>query len=224
MAEPAKRGSDEARAWASELAEAFGKAVQLYRKKLRLSAVQLSNRCAEIGYPITRATLAKIETNGRNSKVDIAEVLTLAAALEVTPAALMFPGAPARTFRATPRTPMTSAGASEWFIGSPAYNEFEQLHTPRITQTKELTQAIDDYESAIRGFENRHTIEEAGTAGTFYLADMTAEKNSQEVGPFTRASLSQEYRQISELREQVEVCGGHVELPKWFLTYNAVPF
>jgi transcriptional regulator with XRE-family HTH domain len=223
MTEGAKRGSDDARAWASELAEAFGKAVQLHRKRLGLSAVQLSNRCAEIGYPITRATLAKIETNGRNSKMDLAEILTLAAALEVGPGDLAFPGYPYGLTRATPRATMPSVTARCWFDADYSYNEFEELHTPRITLSKELRQAVEDFESAVQSFARRHQIEDA-VAGDYYLADQRPPEKGREVDSFAKYQLGKEYAQIKELHGRVQELGGYVPLPGWFGTYYATPF
>lgn len=224
MTDGAKRGSDEARAWASELAEAFGKAVQLYRKRLGLSAVQLSHRCAEIGYPITRATLAKIETNGRNSKMDLAEILTLSAALEVTPSELMFPRYPDGFTRVTPRTTMRSVTARCWLEGDGSYNEFEELHTPRVTLSRALYRALDDFEHAVIAFGKRHKIEPGGPHDHFWLADQEFDKSAGGIGKYDRMVLQKEYDQIQELYDRVEDLGGHVDMPAWFGTFDCTPF
>lgn len=69
----------------------FGWAVSRRRKALRLTASELSRRTAGLGFPITRSTIAKIESNLRSGKIDLAEILVLAAALDVPPVLLMFP-------------------------------------------------------------------------------------------------------------------------------------
>jgi transcriptional regulator with XRE-family HTH domain len=69
----------------------FGNAVSWRRKALKLTASQLSRRTAELGYPITRGAIAKIESNLRSGKIDVAEVLVLAAALDIPPVLLLFP-------------------------------------------------------------------------------------------------------------------------------------
>jgi len=76
-----------------ELARAgwFGNAVSWRRKALGLTASELSRRTAELGYPITRGTIAKIESNLRSGKVDVAEALVLSAALDIPPVLLLFP-------------------------------------------------------------------------------------------------------------------------------------
>lgn len=133
-----KRGSDEARAWANILSRKFGEAVHFYRNRLELSAVQLSARTKEIGYPITRGTIAKIEGNHRNGKMDVAEVLTLAAALEVAPVDLIFPGFPSYGTHMTPKFVTTAAEAGLWLSGDSDYQPFGRAKAPRA----ELSQAM----------------------------------------------------------------------------------
>jgi transcriptional regulator with XRE-family HTH domain len=76
-----------------ELARAgwFGHAVSWRRKALNLTASELSRRTVELGYPISRVAIAKIESNLRSGKVDVAEVLVLSAALDIPPVLLLFP-------------------------------------------------------------------------------------------------------------------------------------
>lgn len=143
-----RRGDEKAKQWAHELANEFGHAVQFWRQKLDLSASELSNRTREVGYPITRATIAKIESNNRNAKVDIAEVIALAAALRIAPADLIFPGYPDRRQRTTPRSEMTAKEAQAWLSGS---EEFEQLisrpgpHNPVIENSQNLRAAVVEF-------------------------------------------------------------------------------
>jgi transcriptional regulator with XRE-family HTH domain len=79
-----------AKAWELELAGRVGQAVLRRRRALGLTAVQLADKTRDLGYPITRVAITKIETNKRAGKLDIAEVLVLAAALEIPPALLLF--------------------------------------------------------------------------------------------------------------------------------------
>lgn len=138
----AKRGSDEARQWAQSLAKNFGDAVSFYRRRLGLSAVQLSARTREIGYPITRGAIAKIEGNHRNAKMDVAEVLTLATALEVAPVDLIFPLYPSFGTRATPRFTVSAAEAAAWLSASPDYQPFGRAHSPRAEHSQALREKV----------------------------------------------------------------------------------
>ena len=76
-----------------ELARAgwFGDAVSWRRRALNLTASELSRRTVDLGYPISRGAIAKIESNLRSGKVDVAEVLVLSAALDIPPVLLLFP-------------------------------------------------------------------------------------------------------------------------------------
>src|ERR1700682_2903017 len=58
---------------------------------MNLTASELSRRTVERGYPISRGAIAKIESNLRSGKVDVAEVLVLSAALDIPPVLLLFP-------------------------------------------------------------------------------------------------------------------------------------
>lgn len=69
----------------------FGNAVSWRRNALNITAAELSRRTAELGYPITRVAIAKIESNLRSGKIDVAEVLVLATALDIPPVLLLFP-------------------------------------------------------------------------------------------------------------------------------------
>lgn len=152
------RGDQAAKEWASQLAKQFGQAVKFWREKMELTAVELSNRTREIGYPITRATIAKIESNSRNSKVDVAEVLTLATALHVAPIDLIFPGLPSRKLFATQRVETTSEHAQEWFVSDP---EFEDAplwikggpHAMQYENSLQLRDAIRNYRALVASIE-----------------------------------------------------------------------
>ncbi|WP_041299825.1 MULTISPECIES: helix-turn-helix domain-containing protein [Mycobacterium ulcerans group] len=82
---------EQAKAYETGRAGWFGNAVGWRRKALGLTAAELSRKTAELGFPITRGTIAKIESNLRSGKIDVAEVLVLAAALDVPPLLLLFP-------------------------------------------------------------------------------------------------------------------------------------
>jgi transcriptional regulator with XRE-family HTH domain len=69
----------------------FAYAVKRRRTALRLTAAELSRRTADLGYPISRGAIAKIESEARSGKIDVAEVLVLAKALDAPPALLLFP-------------------------------------------------------------------------------------------------------------------------------------
>jgi transcriptional regulator with XRE-family HTH domain len=79
-----------AKAYEMGLAARFGFAVKTRRTTLKLSASELARRTADLGYPISRSAIAKIESNSRSGKVDVAELLVLSAALDIPPVVLLF--------------------------------------------------------------------------------------------------------------------------------------
>ncbi|WML61904.1 hypothetical protein [Rhodococcus sp. AH-ZY2] len=112
------RGSAEAREWANEQAARVGAEVHRLRTEVhRISAVQLAERTAELGYPITRGTIAKIESNSRAAKLDVAELAVLAKALCVPPIQLLYPQLPDGPVEVLPNVRVRSVDAMTWFSG-----------------------------------------------------------------------------------------------------------
>lgn len=88
------------------------------RNELGISAAALSDRTKRLGYPVTRSTIAKIESGSRANKLDLAELLILSQALQTSPAALVFSDAPDGKARLSPATPPNSSGTNyEWWCG-----------------------------------------------------------------------------------------------------------
>ncbi|WP_372408846.1 helix-turn-helix domain-containing protein [Streptomyces luteireticuli] len=76
--------------WPTQLAHRIAGEVRRYRGMRGISAQQLSDLCAKLGMEIPRAVISNLE-NGRRTSVTVAEVLVLAAALDVPPLSLVFP-------------------------------------------------------------------------------------------------------------------------------------
>jgi transcriptional regulator with XRE-family HTH domain len=122
-----------AKAFELELAGRVGAAVQARRKALKMTAVQLSDRTREIGYPITRGTIAKIESNSRAGKLDVTELLALSIALDTPPALLLFPDYPDGEVEVAPGRQADSQLAIDWLAGN----------APLGTESNEGTKLID---------------------------------------------------------------------------------
>jgi len=106
-----------AKAWQKDMAERIGRAVQNRRRKLKITAAALAKRTGELGYPISRVAIGKIETNHREGKFDVAELLVLAAALNIPPILLLYPGYPDGAMEILPGHPADSRNAALWFAG-----------------------------------------------------------------------------------------------------------
>lgn len=110
--------NEAAKAWELKLAGQFGLAVQARRKALKMTAQQLAERTAELGYPITRVAISKIEGNARAGKLGVAELLVLAAALDIPPVLLLAPGFPTNgQVETRPGYDVDSRQAVKWFSG-----------------------------------------------------------------------------------------------------------
>lgn len=79
-------------AWPKTWTSQIGQTVARLRKEARLSQAALCAACENFGYPIPRHTIASLET-GRRRGLDLHELVVIAAALQVSPAELLFPHA-----------------------------------------------------------------------------------------------------------------------------------
>lgn len=107
--------------WGSGLAGRIGRAVAARRTQLLLTADGLSGRTKKLGYPIAAAAIGRIENNERSGRIDVAELLVLAAALEIPPVLLLFPGFPAGPDEVLPGVSVASDSAMRWFSGSDGF-------------------------------------------------------------------------------------------------------
>lgn len=96
---------EDAKAWQLELAGRAGAAMKSRRKELGLTALGLAQRTESLGYPVSRVAISKIESNARSGKLDMAELIVLARALEITPLLLLYPELPHGRTRFVPALP-----------------------------------------------------------------------------------------------------------------------
>lgn len=102
--------------WPEELTKAVVEQIRRYRQERGLSYQQLADRCTDLGYPTGRTTLANLEAHKRKS-LTLHELIVLAAALEVPPVELMFPGIPDGEFQILPNKSQNAWDALKWFTG-----------------------------------------------------------------------------------------------------------
>jgi transcriptional regulator with XRE-family HTH domain len=115
--------------WVDELHRRVAAAIKAARSGR--SAQWLADETERIGFPISRAAIANYES-GRKKGLDLAELLTLAAALRVPPVVLLFPDLPDGPVEALPGVTVDSWGAAAWFSGearSPAPESEESSET-----------------------------------------------------------------------------------------------
>lgn len=101
--------------WLASMSKQIGTAIQKARGPAGLSAVKLAGRTADLGYPVHRVAISKIESGER--VITVPELVVLAAALGVPPLALAFPDITA-DFEVLPGKPVPGFSALGWFIGA----------------------------------------------------------------------------------------------------------
>lgn len=138
-----------AKAWEMDLAQRVGKAVKARRKALGLTAQQLERLTTDLGYPINRIAISKIETNNRAGKLDVAELLVLSAALDIPPILLLFPNYRDDLVQNLPGRPAERSSAIAWFEGeAPAEHvglrgSYEPNSGEELIETGQLVGATD---------------------------------------------------------------------------------
>lgn len=108
---------EDAKRWQEATAARIGSAVQEQRKRVGMSVPQLAERTRELGYPMHRVAIGKIESGNRLGKLDTSELLVLAKALGVEPLSLLYPDMIDGEVEVTPGVSTASVDAVKWFCG-----------------------------------------------------------------------------------------------------------
>lgn len=77
--------------WPAAWTHTVGREVNRLRKQRGLSAETLGRMCADLGFPIPRNLIMNLE-HGRKDTMPVHELVVIAAALDVPPVTLLFPG------------------------------------------------------------------------------------------------------------------------------------
>ncbi|WP_406817393.1 XRE family transcriptional regulator [Mycobacterium sp. M23085] len=139
------RVEQSAKEWQKSLSHRVGVAVRERRHTLKVSAADLARRTTELGYPISRVAIGKIENGHREGKMDLAELLVLAAALAIPPVMLIYPALPHGSVEVLPGLEVDSVDALEWFVGDSPKLAFRM--TERFGTTQQ--QVVDVGESLV---------------------------------------------------------------------------
>ncbi|MGF0312482.1 hypothetical protein [Rhodococcus sp. IEGM1428] len=107
--------ASEPREWSEELVRRFGLTAKEWRGKR--SAKWLSERTAELGHHIPSTVIARLDSGHRGSVLSVAEVIVIAAALETSPMALLYPNVPDGPVELLPGETMPSIDAVQWVSG-----------------------------------------------------------------------------------------------------------
>jgi transcriptional regulator with XRE-family HTH domain len=103
---------------ARRLGEVISERVRHYRERQGLRQEDVAQRTAELGHPINRVSIAKIEKGGtRADNLPLVDLLTLAAALNVPPTLLFVPLGQAAEVAVTPELRLESWLLVDWLEG-----------------------------------------------------------------------------------------------------------
>lgn len=133
--------------WSEDLVRRVGAAMKKARGAK--SARTLSDETAALGYRVSPTVIAKLDSGHRGSVLSVAELLVLAAALDIPPGLLLFPGYPSGEVEFLPGRTEASQPALEWFSGErriPA--EPGKDGQPRVSPLNpgtELVKAVREY-------------------------------------------------------------------------------
>ena len=114
MCENATMG-DKQTDWPAQLSHQIAAAISATRTARGMSILRLANRTEELGCPVNRIAITRMEAGDR--MVTVSELIALAAALGTTPIALLFPDAGAAV-EILPRIEVAGSDAAGWFTGT----------------------------------------------------------------------------------------------------------
>ena len=105
--------------WAEVRAKAVAAEVSRLRKAKRpkWSIKRLADETERLGYPIGQSVLSNFEYGRRGARLEVVELLVLAAALDVPPAQLLWPNYPDGIVEYLPNWPATAEQAALIFVG-----------------------------------------------------------------------------------------------------------
>ncbi|WP_143545712.1 helix-turn-helix domain-containing protein [Rhodococcus sp. 14-2470-1a] len=109
---------EDARRWQMEISANAAAGLRYWRQDVRgITAATLARRCSELGFPVTRVAISKIENNSRQGKLEVSELIVLARALRIAPVQLLYPHIPDGRVEYLPHSVVRETVALDWFVG-----------------------------------------------------------------------------------------------------------
>jgi transcriptional regulator with XRE-family HTH domain len=103
-------------AWSQQLTRGIAREIRRHRDRLNLSAQEVSDKSKDLGYPIPRTVIANLES-GRRPMITLAELLVLAAVLEVSPIQLIAPAGFVDEMQPLPDWEAATIDVLDWLRG-----------------------------------------------------------------------------------------------------------
>ncbi|WP_131813935.1 helix-turn-helix domain-containing protein [Mycolicibacter kumamotonensis] len=182
---------DNSEPWPAELAKRVGAAIRSTREMQNVSAVKLAARATELGFPIHRIAISKLESGER--AVTLPELIVLAAALNTAPLALLLPGPADEAIEILPDNKMTNAAAIGWFTGTTDATPGGVTRDRSATWRLELTMQLNEVDERLE--VQRHNLFQAESVTP---ADAFVEHHREQV-EHTRAIIKSLERQRDQI-------------------------
>ncbi len=190
--------NEDGQRWAEDLVRRIGLAIKKTRGAE--SARRLSDKTAKLGYRVSPTVIAKLDSGHRGSVLSVAELLVLAAALDIPPGLLLFPGYPSGEVEFLPGRTEVSQLALEWFSGErriPAEpGEDGQPRVSPLNAGTELVRAVHEYAELGKALRAELRLKEVGVVDRQLLDE--AVRDLQE-------RLADLESRINELRRMFEI-------------------
>jgi hypothetical protein len=170
-----------------------GEALAAARKRSGLSAVQLSARTRELGNPIHRVAITKLESGDRD--ITASELVVLALALDTAPIMLLYPGPYAREVELMRGVELTEFIAAQWFSGL-------HDHVPPAPGAN-----FYDYRHNLAALRNVRTLDELRSRKALLL-NIIAGLDSDNEGKAVAAILTGQLTDLEAVIKRYEQDGG----------------
>lgn len=192
--------------WAAQIAKRVGQRVAHYRAlvpgekaKPGITAQALAERCTQLGMPMERTVIAKLE-KGTRQTITVGELMVFARALEVPPIALLFDFDSQGVTDVLPDRSVDTWQSLKWFTG-----EADRLPGDEIRrQDIEPIELYREHERSVEAWRNQRAelqrvLDARGQAGHGDLDAQLAQLASESLGRIAD--------RLRHLRQQMRVRG-----------------
>lgn len=200
----------ESHEWAERFTKNMGTAIDKARQGK--SDQWIADRTKELGHPLSRTAVSEYRRGIRKS-MPITDLMVLAAALEVPPVALLFPGLATEEVEALPGESLASIEALQWFTGE-RDRALEKSEHPLFSATVSKFRVGRSPEFKLLK-ASRDFIEEFRAIAGSLSALFPLLKASGQTVDFEelreKLDLHQTKRRLDELADNIRNLGGTVE-------------
>jgi hypothetical protein len=195
--------------WSEDLVRRVGLAMKKARGNK--SAKRLSDETAALGYRVSPAVIAKLDSGHRGAVLSVAELLVLAAALEIPPGLLLFPGYPRGDVEFLPGRTASAIEALHWFDGAgriPTEGPFDaKTDLATINAGTEIVSVVRQFNDAGRALMFMQTGLSLAQSSKPLTTDRPVREQVREMksaAPPDRSFLKQQMREMEQLMAELQ--------------------